>query len=388
MSTYKADIVIFGAGIAGLWLHALLKTRGYNSLLLETHCIGGVQTIGSQGILHSGLKYAFAGKVNKLAKSISAMPDRWRKCLSGDGELDLTAVQVQAETQQLMIPSGFMGGLIKLVTQKTLGGSVRAIPKEEWSDDVRKTGFKGQLIYMDEPVLNIPSLITALASPYRDSIKKINWNDISFDKNAVKIGDKTIHADHIIFTAAQSNHGIARQLGHDHGLKTQKRPLLMGMMRPAPFPLFAHLVGKSDKPVATITSHSDKNGDLVWYLGAQVAERPKEDNPDLVFNAAKAAFSKYLPKLDLGGVEWNTWGVDRIEGHSDTDGWMPDTPVVHSYENFHYCWPTKLTFAPLLSDAIFSKLDLDHGDNKSSDWSFLENAPIGEPVWDSSDDWT
>ena len=66
--------VVFGAGIAGLWAFNRLKGAGYNALLLESNRIGCGQTIASQGILHSGLKYAIAGKVNKLAKSISALP--------------------------------------------------------------------------------------------------------------------------------------------------------------------------------------------------------------------------------------------------------------------------------------------------------------------------
>ena len=75
------DIVIVGAGIAGLWTFNRLKRMGYDVLLLESKAIGSGQTIASQGIIHSGLKYAFAGKVNNLAKSISAMPACWKKCL-------------------------------------------------------------------------------------------------------------------------------------------------------------------------------------------------------------------------------------------------------------------------------------------------------------------
>jgi len=385
---YKSDIVIFGAGIAGLWLHALLKSRGYNSLLLETESIGGVQSMGSQGILHSGLKYAFAGKVNKLAQSISAMPDRWRASLKGQGDVNLSATQFEAETQLLMIPSGFMGGLIKLVTQKTLGGSVRSIKESEWPAHIHDTGFKGQVIYMDEPVLNVPSLVRALAEPYKDSIRKITWDDVQFNGDTITIGDHVIEADHILFTAAESNHETATRLGHDKGLKTQKRPLLMGMMRPAPFPLHAHLVGSSDKPVATITTHTDKNGDLVWYLGAQVAERPKEDDPQKVKDTAINAFKKYMPNMDLSNMRWATWPVDRVEGESNTEGWMPDTPVIHSHGNYHYCWPTKLTFAPLLGDKILEKLALDKGNGEATDWSFLPEAPYAETVWDKDNDWT
>ncbi len=385
---YKTDIVIFGAGIAGLWLHALLRSRGYNSLLLETESIGGIQSMGSQGILHSGLKYAFAGKMNKLAQSISAMPDRWREAIKGQGDIDLSSTQIEAETQLLMIPSGLMSGLIKLVTKKTLGSSVRSINKDEWPEHIHDTGFKGQVIYMDEPVLNVPSLVRALAEPHKDSIRKIAWDQVQFNDNIITIDGNVIEAKHILFTAAGSNHETAVQLGHDDGLKTQKRPLLMGIMRPAPFPLHAHLVGSSDKPVATITTHTDKNGDLVWYLGAQVAERPKDDNPQKVIDMAIHAFKKYMPTLDLTQMLWSTWAVDRVEGQSSTEGWMPDTPVIHSQGRYHYCWPTKLTFAPMLGDKILEKLKLNRGNGDTTDWSFLPEAPYAETVWDRANDWT
>ena len=93
---YKPDIVIFGSGIAGLWLFNHLKAAGYDALLLESEAIAGGQSIASQGIIHSGLKYAFAGKINKLAQSISAMPDLWRAALQGDGVVDLSAARLNA----------------------------------------------------------------------------------------------------------------------------------------------------------------------------------------------------------------------------------------------------------------------------------------------------
>ncbi len=385
-SHHHADIVIFGAGIAGLWLHARLRSQGYNALLLETHAVGGGQSIASQGIIHSGLKYAFAGKVNKLAKSISAMPDRWRACLNGTGELDLSATDVSTQSQILMIPSGLMGGLVKLVTKKVLGGQVREIPKSEWPNDIVRSGFKGQLVYMDEPVLNVPSLVRALCTPYHDSIRRIEWDDVSFDGKDLHIGKHTITADHFIFTAAGNNHAIATSLGHDTGLKTQARPLRMGMLRPAPFALYAHLVGQSDKPVATITTHKDKDGTLVWYLGGGVAERAKESDPLEVYKSTIKGLTKYLPKLDLSNVQWNSLPIDRFEGKSDKEGWMPDTPVIHSHGTYHYCWPTKLTFSPLLADKVFAFIGKPSG--KQANWNFLEKAPYASAVWDKDDDWT
>lgn len=379
------DVVIFGAGIAGLWTFHALKKRGYDVLLLERDEIGCGQTLASQGIIHSGLKFSLAGKVSSLAKTISAMPDRWREALDGKGNVDLSQAQVNAQSQHLMIPPGFFGGLTKIVTQKALGESVRSVPQKEWSADVQSTGFKGSVIFMNEPVLDVPSVLRALATPYIDCIKKIGHEEADAPFDFLK--KQNITAKQIIFTSAKSNHNIAQYADEANGLETQHRPLLQGMLRGAPFDLFAHLVGKTDKPVASITTHKTENGERVWYLGGGVAERAKDTNPDDVYRDALAAFKSYLPQIDFSDTVWATLPIDRVEGKSNTDGWMPDTPTIHHGKNALYCWPTKLTFAPLLYDMI--QVDLDKKGISpsctSSDFSDLPQAAFAKPPWDKCD---
>ena len=379
MAERSIDIVIFGAGIAGLWAFNRFKRMGYDVLLLESNTIGGGQTIASQGIIHSGLKYAFVGKINKLAQSISAMPDLWRAALRGEGHVDLSAAEYNAESQYLLIPGGFMAGLTKLVTKQALGNNVHEVPQNLWPKTIQSSGFKGTVIFMDEPVLNVSSVIKALVAPYKDSVRKIDMPDDPFGF----LKKHNIFAKHTIFTGAASNQTIATQQEHHQGLETQARPLLMGLLKPAPYPLYAHLVGSSDKPVATITTHEDKDGALVWYLGGHVAERARDSAPEDVYKAARKGLAKYLPHVDLSDVRWAALPIERIEGKSSTDGWMPDTPTIHSKENVHYCWPTKLTFAPLLAERLLAKIDLKPS-HHTTDWSFLPDVPFTEAPWDKA----
>ncbi len=379
MAERHIDIAIFGAGIAGLWAFHRFKALGYDVLLLESDTIGGGQTIASQGIIHSGLKYAFAGKINKLAASISAMPDLWRAAMRGEGDVDLSAARYNAQSQYLLIPGGFMGGLVKLVTRQALGNNVHEVAKDDWPQEIKDSGFKGTVVFMDEPVLDIPSVIRALAEPYKDCIRKI-------DTPMTPLGFLEHHgivAQHKIITAAGSNAALAKKSQHDEGLETQVRPLLMGMLKPAPYPLYAHLVGNSDKPVATITSHMAEDGALVWYLGGGVAERDKDSDATEVYDAARKGFAKYLPKVDLSKVEWASLPIDRIEGKSEVDGWMPDTPTIHSVGNKHYCWPTKLTFAPLLSDRLLERIDTPPS-HQTSDFSDLPSVAYSQTPWDKA----
>lgn len=385
----KADIVIFGAGIAGCWMHNLLSARGYNVLLLEKNKIGGAQSVGSQGIVHSGLKFLFGGQTSELSETISVMPDRWKAALRGDDEVDIRAAEVTCETQYLYIPGGLMGGFLKLLTKRTMAGNAQDLPKDNWPEPIKKAGFKGRVVYMDEPVINVPSLMKALCDPYKDNVR--HFDEASFVKNAdgkiekAIIDGHEIEADEFIFTAADGNIEYARENGHGDGLETQHRPLLMGMMKNAPFPLFGHCVSPSFRPAVSITSHLDKDGKWVWYMGASVAEFTKEEDPNTVYDLARKAIKEYLPKVDLSDVEWGVYPVDRIEIKTRT-GWIPDMPTIHNVDNAFYCWPTKLTFAPVLGDMLSERLTANPS-GTTTDWSALQEAEYQPAPWDNAQ-WT
>ena len=85
-------------------------------------------------------------------------------------------------------------------------------------------------------------------------------------------------------------------------------------------------------------------------------------------------------------MKWSVLPIDRVEGKSKTDGWMPDTPTIHSVDNVHYCWPTKLTFAPLLSDRLIEKIGIEPS-NTESDFSGLATVDYTHAPWDTAT-WT
>ena len=365
---HAADIVIIGAGIAGLWTLKVLRERGYDAVLLERDAIGSGQTIASQGIIHSGLKYALGGKISAVAKTISEMPQRWREALKDDC--------LSAPSQNLLIPNSFMGGIVKIAAEKMLETKVEgALPPE-----IKSAGFNGSVIKMDEPVLDIQKVLQEMSTPYRSCIRKVK--NISFSDGVANCDGHEIRAKSFIFTAAESNHVIANDVGQSEGLETKARPLLMGLMKNAPFPLYAHFVGASDKPIATITTHKTKDGALVWYVGGTVAERAKDAPEHETYDAIKRAFAKYMPGVDLSKIEWATLPIDRIEGKAGP--LMPDTPTIHQAGNNIYAWPTKLTFAPLLADRVAQRLQNVEPSHQNSDWSFLPEAEIAETPWDKA----
>lgn len=85
-------IVVFGGGIAGLWVFNRLILAGYDAYLVEKNTADS-QTLKCQGILHGGFKYELEG--------IRAMPSRWQACMRGEGEIDLRTLPVLSRQVQI-----------------------------------------------------------------------------------------------------------------------------------------------------------------------------------------------------------------------------------------------------------------------------------------------
>ena len=156
-------------------------------------------------------------KSKEVSETIAAMPARWNEALAGD----LKEARVNSDGQKLLIPKGFVGNIVKGVSKRAMKGEAAEI---DIPDDLSRAGFKGSLIHMNEAVLDIPSVVRALATPILPHIKKCEGNVFEFLKA------HNITPKHIIFTAAGGN------ADHAPSLKTQKRPLLMGFFAPRALP--------------------------------------------------------------------------------------------------------------------------------------------------------
>jgi glycine/D-amino acid oxidase-like deaminating enzyme len=99
MKKINTDIIIIGAGIAGLWLHHRLNDMGYHAVLIEKNALGVGQTLSSQGIIHGGAKYTLHGILSNAASAIAEMPSRWISCLEGRGDINLSNTQILSHHQ-------------------------------------------------------------------------------------------------------------------------------------------------------------------------------------------------------------------------------------------------------------------------------------------------
>ncbi len=68
---------------------------------------------------------------------------------------------------------------------------------------------------------------------------------------------------------------------------------------------------------------------------------------------------------------------------------MPDLPTLHTVGNATYCWPTKMTFAPLLGDKIVTMLNAGGiaPSGRRNDWGFLPEVTYSKTPWEQAQ-WT
>jgi len=160
----STDVLIVGAGVAGLWLNARLRRLGYSTVLVERASLGGEQTIKSQGIIHGGTKYALHGALTGASEAIADMPRRWREALAGNGELDLGRTRLLSDAHYLWSPGTLAGNLTSFFASKAVRGRVDQVKGDQLPPALQDRAFKGKVYRLAELVIDVPSLLANLAS--------------------------------------------------------------------------------------------------------------------------------------------------------------------------------------------------------------------------------
>ncbi len=357
----KTDIIIIGAGIAGLWLHHRLNDLGYHAILLEKDSIGGVQTLSAQGIIHGGAKYTLNGILSPAASAIAGMPSRWLSCLKNKGEINLSDTKILSDHQLMWSTQNISSKITSFFASKALSDKITPLNAKKYPEPFKNSLFKGNLYQLNEPVIDIPSLVKNLSKKWRHRILKTDGKYAFFYKkdgnvNSITINQQlTIKANEIILTAGEGNQGLLKHLSIQTPAM-QRRPLQMLLAKSSHLPtLFAHCVGSSSKPIATITTHKHSDGDSVWYIGGNIAEEGINLHPDKLIQQAQKTLQTILPWINTDNVEWATHKVNRAEP-AQKNRLRPDTAFVESTHNIHIAWPTKLALTPNLSDKVIKAI--------------------------------
>lgn len=349
------DIIVFGGGIAGLWLGNVLKRAGYNVILIEKETLGGGQTLASQGMIHGGQKYTLEGAVTQHASSIARMPERWEACLGGYGEIDLTRVHSLSDSQ-IMWPAGsLLSDLAVFGAAQLVNAATVKLKQPDIPDALKPSGkkFKGAVYSMPEKVLDVRSLVAALAAPLKGRMFKGEATEVLPD-GQVAVNGVVMQAQMLVFTAGAGNEDVFKMLRIEKRL-AQRRPLRQVMVRPLPQALYGHGIVGKPKPRLTVTAHPNGRDGYVWYLGGNIAEEGAKMTEDETLHFARRELEAVFPHIDWSNKQWATWAGDRAEPYDET-GQLPPGPFVQQRGRVMVAWPTKLTFAPALADRLFDKL--------------------------------
>lgn len=389
------DFCMIGGGISGLWLLNRLRAKGYRVLLLEQHHIGGTQTLAAQGIIHSGIKYSLKGSgISPATKAISAMPARWHRMFQGipdtdDPDFSQYPHLILSSAYYLWIRnclpgvSGFFAerklhSRLHLLhpqrnIRQVIGAQTPQVPKLFTNKPIIPR-WRGRLYELDrEMVLDIPALIRILAKPCISNIFHTKNSTLSLHRKKQRPQDAYvlsvrntsgscchISAQKFILTAGSGTESLLKQAGID-SIRMQRRPLHMLMVKHPDLThaAFMHVVGWSDKPMLTITSHHLPPDHYIWYLGGNLAEQGVNWTQSALIKRGKKLLSSYF-HMNWDAAVWDSLRVTRAEPAQNQEAKQPalrpDRAYHQSVANLMVCWPTKLTLVPTLADQILAGL--------------------------------
>lgn len=362
MQDIHVDITIIGGGVAGLWLLNRARNAGYNAVLFEQRALGSEQTVASQGMIHGGVKYTLGGALSGASESIADMPAHWRRCMQGEGDVDLRGTKILSDHFYMWSSQSAVSKITTFLASKALRGRVDALKKNDYPPVFRDPAFKGSLYKLVDMVLDTSSLMETLRKPHIDRIFSIDWHQSQLEKTNAGVAmvvnsSVRISSQLCVLAAGKGNGDLLKKLAIKNPAM-QLRPLQQVMVRHRHHhALYAHCVGTDSKPRLTISSHRDGEY-TVWYLGGQLAEEGVSLSADELIRRAKLELQTLFSWLDWADAEWATLAVDRAEP-AQPGMLRPDNAWLSVCEGLPDCvvaWPTKLTLVPNLGNLFIDHL--------------------------------
>jgi hypothetical protein len=355
----RLDVLVFGGGAAGLWCLDRLRRGGYHAVLLESDALGSGQTIRAQGIIHGGGKYALRGVRDFAAvEATSRMPERWRHCIAGELEPNLSTTRVLSQQCHLWLPRGSavarlqsLGIMGLIVKAGLLATRPETIPTEAWPAALADSALA--VYALAEPVIATGSFLASLAGQHRGFIFKYDSESTRFTADGVRINESLLQPRCSIFTAGTGNADLLTKAGITAEIM-QRRPLEMVLLRGELPPLFGHCV-VGGKTGLTITTPAPG----IWQVGGEIAERlASEDDLAKGRCSALSEIRRWLPGLELKRAEIATYRAVRAEARTNAIRRPSGVHASQVAPGMVVGWPTKLSMVPVLADEIFELVRL------------------------------
>ena len=353
MRTIRVDVAVAGGGIAGLWIANLLLLRGFDVALCDPGRAAGVQTRASQGLIHGGIKYALGGRAGDTFDALKDMPVRWRRCLAGDGEIDLRGVATASDACHLWSRGTLSARLAGFLAGRVVHGRAVRLSPADYPPPF--AGQAGTLYRLDDFAVDVPSLCRRLSAPLGERFLNVEVSPRSVVcRNgrvaAFRFDGLAVEAERFVFAAGAGNAALARAAGVDAPM--QRRPLKQVLVHgPDPEPLFVHCIaGLGSEPDLTVSTHPGYH-----YLGGALASAGVRRTDAEQVGAAKRALRASFPWIDWDARRFETLSIDRAEP-ARPGGLRPEQAFVAAHENAVVAWPVKLALAPDLGDRVLRAL--------------------------------
>ena len=378
----NVDVLLVGGGIAGLWTLQRVLAEGYSAVLVEGQALGAGQTLASQGMIHGGLKYALGGQLTGASEAIKDMPDRWRRCFEGDGEIDLPRELIKCDRYYMYADGGPLGRLRTFFAGRTLRGRIHPVADTETPPAL--SAVAGNVYALNDFVVDTQALVTHLHGRLADHLYRheLHAADCHWDGEwRVQLDDQALRARSIVSCAGAGAEPLLAASGQD--IAMQRRPLHQVLVHlPYALELYAHcLTGvRSAEPRLTLTTHPVSDG-TVLYLGGQIATQGTGRDTRAQIEQAKKELEVCCHWLDLSRARYATLRIDRAEPAQDS-GVRPDHAFVGGAPHFLQAWPTKLTLTPDLADRILDRLPPPSG--SATPRLGLPAVAVGTPPWQNA----
>ncbi|MEE4301025.1 MAG: FAD-dependent oxidoreductase [Pseudomonadales bacterium] len=358
------DVLVVGGGIAGLWAMRRLQDAGYVCALVERDAIGAGQSRAAQGIIHGGLKYALGGTAgarrNPTASGLAAMPERWRASLAGRAEPDLREVPGPDRCCWLWADRSLGGRLASVLASRFLRERARLVERPQWPAFLCATDFDGLALRLDEPVVDVPAVLSALAAPLTARLLRLPDAAARLARTSdailLELDAATLRARSIVLCAGAGNAALQGALGVD-GPPQCLRPLHQVCVETAwPHAVFGHcLTGqRGSEPPLTITTHDGGEGSLL-YLGGALATAGVDRSRAKQIDAARRALARALPGAPLADAPMTTLRIDRAEP-ATAGRRRTDEAFLAQQDGVFTAWPRKLALAPRLAERLLLAL--------------------------------
>jgi glycerol-3-phosphate dehydrogenase len=367
MRTIETDILIFGGGIAGLWLLNRLRAAGYSVILLEQDKLGGQETLNANGIIHGGLKFGLSAMLRDI-EDLDDMPALWRDCLEGQGDLNLKGVRTLSEHQYLWSEPNLAARATTFFASRLITGQVEAVDGEARPSPFQDKTFTGSVYQLSDLVIDMPSLVQKLATTYKSSIYKVSPQNCHLETDdrhnttavfitAAGVEPLRIHPRRVILAGGQGNQGLLEDLGLREPVMERRSTHMVLIKHPSLPELYAHCLGSSTRPRITITSHPTRDGGKIWYVGGELAEEGAQRDARMQIEHTQRELTELLPWVDLRGARFKALKLDRILPSGDRGLFKPDNAFVEPCGNNIVVWPCKVTLAPNLGRQVLALLE-------------------------------